>query len=112
MPSVIIQLDDAHLALLSRAGVAFKDVTERERHLKLTIDQLKCEIAGDSKRYYVIEREKYGYLARIAEAARRLPLAEWERTQPDHRASLSAMSDSLRSLGTLAPTRESAAASE
>lgn len=99
MPSVIVQLDDSHLPILSRAGVAFKDVTDRERHLKHTIDQLKCEIAGDSKRYYVIEREKYGHLARIAEAARRLPLDALSRERGPESAAFDVMRDSLRALG-------------
>lgn len=69
MVSRVIQLDSAHLPRLARLGVPHKDVTARERHLKLTINQLKCDLAGDTARYTVVERRKFVALARVAAAA-------------------------------------------
>lgn len=69
MASRVVQLDSAHLPTLDRLGVPHKDVTARERHLKLTINQLKCDLAGDSRRYFVVERRKFVALSRVATAA-------------------------------------------
>ncbi|MCA1812366.1 MAG: hypothetical protein LC624_00255 [Halobacteriales archaeon] len=70
MASRVVQLDSDDLARLDKLGVAYKDVTARERRLKLTINELKCQLAGDSRRYFVTERAKFVQLCRVAEAAR------------------------------------------
>jgi hypothetical protein len=72
MASVVVQLASDDLPALDQAGVRYKDVTERERALKLAINELKCQLAGDSERYFVTERAKFAQLCRVAEAARQV----------------------------------------
>ena len=72
MASRVVQLASDDLPRLDQAGVRYKDVTERERTLKLTINELKCQLAGDSQRYFVTERAKFVQLCRVAEAARQV----------------------------------------
>lgn len=105
MASKVVQVGAEHLATLERLGIPHKDVTDRERHLKLTINRLKCDLAGDSERYFVIERRKFAALSRVATAARALKLADLAKENPREGAALRLLAKELRALERAQPRR-------
>lgn len=105
MPSRVIQLDAAHLPRLAALGIPHKDVTARERHLKLTINRLKCDLAGDSQAYFVVERRKFTALARVATAAAALRLEELAKKNPSEAAALRGLAKELAGLARAQPRR-------
>lgn len=105
MASRVIQVSDEDLPRLQKAGVRFKDVTERERHLKLTINQLKCDLAGDSQAFSVVPRPKFTALSRVATAARAVPLEELAEKNAREAAALRRLAEELQGLADAQPRR-------
>jgi hypothetical protein len=99
MASRVIQIDSADLPTLEKLGLRHKDVTARERHLKLTINRLKCDLAGDSARFFVVDRAKFAHLSRVATAARALPLDALAERNPAEAPALRALARALEPLG-------------
>lgn len=98
MGSVVVQMDERDLERLRALGIAHKDVTERERLLKQTVERLKCELSGDGKRYYVVERVRYAALLRLRERVRSLPVAELAAGGPACEQALARLVEEARAL--------------
>ena len=105
MASRVYQMDAEHSPALAKLGIPHKDITDRERHLKLTINQLKCDLAGDSAHYFVVPRKKFAALSRVATAAEALPLAALAKKNPAEAAALRALAKELRGLARTQPRR-------
>jgi hypothetical protein len=105
MASRVVQVRAEDLPALERAGIPHKDVTARERHLKLTINKLKCDLAGDSARYFVVERRKFVALSRVAAAAQALELAALAK-DPAQAKAAKALAKELAALARAQPRRK------
>jgi len=99
--SRVVQLRSEHFPTLLKLGIPFKDVTDRERKLKLMVNELKCQLSGDSTRFFTLERAKVASLSRVAELAKALPLDELAAKDAKTRATVAKLRAELRALGKL-----------